>query len=99
MLSLNKGGELAIMEAVRQIIDSSLLSGVVSLPRDFQNKKVELIVLLSDEKTALPSLSKADVEAMLEGSVTESLIGALPGTEMSIDEYRSERLKKYEYID
>ncbi len=87
------------MEAVRQIIDSSLLSGVIPLPRDFQNKKVELIVLLSDEKTTLPKFSDAELQAMLKGSVTESLIGVLPNSEMSIEEYRSERLKKYERID
>ncbi len=87
------------MEAVRRVIDSSLLSGVIPLPKNFQNKRVELIVFLSDEKTALPSLSKADIEAMLKGSVTESLIGVLPDSGMSIDEYRSERLEKYERID
>ena len=87
------------MEAVRKIIDSSLLSGVISLPRDFQNKKVELIVFLTDEKTALPPLSRDDIGAMLKGSITESLIGALPGSDMSIEGYRAERLNKYERID
>jgi len=34
------------MEAVRQIIDSNLLNGVMPLPKYFQNKKVEIIVFL-----------------------------------------------------
>jgi hypothetical protein len=50
---------LEYTEAVRQIIDGNLLSDIVSLPRNFMNKKV-------------------DIEAMIKGSVTESLIGALP---------------------
>jgi len=53
------------MEAVRQIIDSNLLNGVVSLPRGFQNKKVEVIVMLKEEKAALPSLAMSDIDAML----------------------------------
>lgn len=87
------------MEAFRKIIDSSLLSGVLSLPKDFQNKKVEIIVFLTEEKAVLPSLTKSDIDAMLKGSVTESLIGILPYSDMFLDDYRSERLSKYESVD
>jgi len=87
------------MEAVRQIIDSQLLNGVISLPRGFQNKKVEIIVFLNEEKSDLPSLTKSDIDSMLKDSVTETLIGALPHSDMSLGDYRLERLKKYECAD
>ena len=87
------------MEAVRQIIDSNLLNGVISLPKDFQNKSVEIFVFLKEEKAELPSLTKGDIDAMLKGSVTESLIGVLPRSGKDIEDYRAERLKKYERAD
>ena len=87
------------MEAVRQVIDSQLLNGVISLPKGFWNKKVEVIVFLNEEKPVLPSLTLGDIDNMLEGSVTESLIGILPHSDMSLEDYRSERLKKYDRTD
>ena len=38
------------MEAVTQTIDSTLLNGIIPLPKKFQNKQVEVIVSLSGEK-------------------------------------------------
>ena len=87
------------MEAIKQIIDSRLLDGVIPLPKNFQNKKVEVIIFLNEEKKTLPSLTKNDIEAMLKGSVTESLIGVLPQSEITLENYRAERLAKYERID
>ena len=84
------------MEAVKQIIDSGLLNGVISLPEEYSNKKVVVIVYLPQEKTVMPSLTIGEINAMLEGSITESLIGIIPQTGMSLDDYRSERLGKYE---
>ena len=84
---------------IKQIIDSELLNGVISLPENFQNKKVEIIVFLKEEKTAAPSLTKNDIDLMLKGSVTESLIGALPQSAMALEDYRAERLNKYERAD
>ena len=87
------------MEAVRKTIDSRLLKGVISLPRDFQNKKVDVIVLLTEEKKekpTLPKLTMNDIDEMLKGSITESLIGSVPQSNMTLEDYRAERLKKYE---
>jgi hypothetical protein len=36
--------------------------------------------------------------AALKGSITESLIGAIPNTGKPLDDYRAERLSKYERI-
>ncbi len=44
----------------------------------------------------LPQITKTDVNIMLKGSVTESLIGVLSDSNMSIEEYRSERLEKFD---
>ena len=84
------------MEALRQIIDSDLLEGVDSLPKSFQNKQVEIIVFVKEDKGTLPSFTEHDIDSMLIGSITESLIGAIPQSNKTLDDYRSERLSKYE---
>jgi hypothetical protein len=87
------------MEAIRQVIDSKLLSGVISLPKDFQNKKIEIIIFLKEEEPIMPKLTMSDIDKMLEGSVTESLIGSVPQSDMALKDYQEERLKKYESAD
>jgi len=87
------------VEAVKQIIESRLLNGVISLPKNFQNKKVEIIIFLNEEKTTMMNFTMNDIDEMLKGSVTESLIGAVPQSDLLLDDYRAERLKKYERID
>lgn len=87
------------MEAIRQIIDSKLLDGVISLPKGFRNKKVEIIVFLKEEQSFLPLLTKGDIDNMLQGSVTASIIGALSQSDKSLEDYRIERLTKYERAD
>ena len=84
------------MDAVRQIIDSTRLDGIVTLPKSFRNKKVEVIIFLNEEKTVLPMLTLHEIDAMIKGSVTESLIGAIPQSEKSLQDYRTERLTKYD---
>ena len=84
------------MEAVRQVIDSNLLRGVVSLPKSFQQKKVEIIIFVKEEENTLPTFTKSDIDSLLSGSITESLIGVLPRSNKTLDDYRSERLAKYE---
>ena len=83
------------MEAVRQVIDSKLLSGIIPLPKRFENKKVEVIISLNEEKSILPSLTMKDIDAMLKGSITESLTGVIPQSGKTLDDYRAERLAKY----
>ena len=87
------------MEVIKHIINSNSLNGVIPLPKLYQNRKVEVIISLIDEESRLPVMSKGDIDAMLNGSITESLIGILPGSAMSLEEYRSERLQKYERAD
>jgi hypothetical protein len=87
------------MDTVMQTIDSSLLNGIIPLPKRFQNKLVEVVVSLAEESVDLPPLTMSDIDEMLKGSITESLIGVLPDTGMSLEDYRAERLKKYERAD
>ena len=87
------------MEAVKQIIESKLLNGVISLPKNFQNKKVEVIVFLNEEKTVMPKLTMNEIDEMLKGSVTELLIGSVPQSNVTLEDYRAERLKKYDCAD
>ena len=74
------------MEAIRKIIDSESLDGIISLPKLFRNKKVEITVSLAEENANLPPLSNDDIKSMLKDSITESLIGIIPHSEMSYDE-------------
>ena len=87
------------MEALRKVIDSKLLDGVIPLPDYLKNKKIEIILFPSEEKTERLPLSIDDIDAMLKGSITESLIGVLPHSDKSLEEYRSERVKKHERLD
>ena len=47
----------------------------------------------------LSNEDRFNFDEMLEGSITQSLIGALPIFEISPEEIGEERLKKYEEID
>ena len=69
------------------------------MPKNFQNKKVEIIVFLNEEKTALPKLKMNEIDELLKNSVTESLIGFVPQSKMTLEDYRAERLEKYERAD
>ena len=87
------------MEFVRQIVGGSELSNVMPLPMSLRSGKVEVIVLPIDEKARPPKLGGKNIDEMLEGSVTQSLIGAIPISEVSLEEIREERLRKYESVD
>jgi hypothetical protein len=77
------------MEFIRKVIDSNALDQVLSLPRSFHNHKVEILVFPVQDR-------KRQLNDLMEGSITQSLIGAIPHTDMSLDEIRALRLKKYD---
>jgi len=87
------------MEVYKHIMNSNSLDGIIPLPRPFQNRKVEIVVSLIDEETRTPLMSKEEIDSMLNGSITESLIGILPNSSRNLEEYQSERLQKYERSD
>ena len=87
------------MEFVRQIMEGSELANVIPLPTSLQSGKVEIIVLPIEEKAPPPKISGKTIDEMLEDSITQSLVGAIPVSDMSLEEIRQERLRKYESID
>ena len=96
------------MEAVREIIDSNLLNGIIDLPNHFRNQQVEVTIFLNqpvktkpleNKKKHISELTKADIDEMFENSIVKSLIGIIPDTGKTLEEYRAERLKKYERVD
>lgn len=77
------------MEVVRKFIDASSLMSIMSLPETFKNRKLEVIVLPTDEQVSVAQTE--DVQ-----NIVESLIGSIPYTNLSLNELREERLEKYE---
>lgn len=80
------------MEVVRKYVDASSLLPIMSLPENFRNRKLEVIVLPAEETQTMKR--NVDIKGMVE-----SLVGAIPPIDMSLSELREERLKKYEDID
>ena len=44
-------------------------------------------------------ITAAEMDSILAGSITESLMGILPNDGKPLPDYREERMQKYEYID
>lgn len=80
------------MEVIRKYIDASSLMSIMTLPETFKNRKLEVLVFPTEEQESLKE--KMDIE-----SVVQSLIGAIPDTDMSLEELREERRQKYEIVD
>lgn len=80
------------MEVLRKYIDADSLMTVMHLPEAFKNRKLEVIILPVEEQKV--SKKTADIEQAIQG-----LIGAVPYTDMSLEELREERLKRYEDIN
>lgn len=80
------------MEVVRKYINASSLMSIMKLPENFKNRKLEVIVLPTEEEETREK--EVDVQ-----NVVQSLVGAIPYTDMSLSELREERLKKYEITD
>lgn len=79
------------MEAVRRFVEAKELMNILSLPEKYRNHKLEIIIIPSDEKTVTEKTEKSEI--------LKSLIGAIPNTNLSLDELRNERLSKYEIND
>ena len=77
------------MEVIRKFIDANRLMSIMALPEAFRNRKLEIIVFPTDEETT--PRQKADVPG-----IVQSLVGAIPHTDMNLSELRNERLEKYE---
>jgi hypothetical protein len=87
------------MEALRKIIDSKALETLFPLPKSFQNRDIEIIILPVNKKEVKPYVTRQMIDEMLPGSITQSLIGTIPFSNISLEDIRLERLQKYESIN
>ena len=87
------------MQAIRQVIDAHLLSNIIPMPQHFYNQKVEVIVSPVVKKEGKPTLSRNQIDELMRGSISETLLGIIPDTGKTLKEYRAERLGRYECID
>ena len=81
------------MEVVRKIVDAKKLMSVIPLPETMRNRRVEVIVLPAEEQKVSENLKK-NIE-----SLVDSLVGVIRDTGMTLEDYRAERLGKYENLD
>ena len=75
-----------MMEVVRQIVDGSELANIIPLPTSFRNGKVEVIVLPIAKKSSPSKCIGKNIDEMFECSITQSLIGVIPISEISLEE-------------
>jgi hypothetical protein len=92
----SQGGEIMVY---RQIVSADALSNVIAMPQIFRNKRVEVIIREAPETSSAPKIDMADIGRMMDGSITQSLIGIVPNNGRALDDYRAERLSKYEGVD
>ena len=84
------------MEFLREIIDSNVLNKILTLPRSLHDRKVEILIFPVKEKGEKISIDSRKIGQLMEGSITQSLIGAVPHPDITPDEIRSLRLRKYD---
>jgi hypothetical protein len=92
----SQGGAIMIY---RQIVSADALSDVISIPQIFKNKRVEIIIREAPEAASAPKIDTENIERMMGGSITQSLIGIVPNSGKTLDDYSAERLSRYERID
>jgi hypothetical protein len=83
----------------RQIVSADALSDVIAMPRVFRNKRVEVTIREVPEVASVPKIDMTNIEHMMDGSITQSLVGIVPNSGKTLDDYRAERLAKYERVD
>jgi hypothetical protein len=87
------------MEAIRKIVNGSLLGNVLSLPKSYQNRQLEIIVFPREPDDSNQSnslkMTRSELDAIVKGSIAESLVGTIPDTGKTPDDYKTERISKY----
>jgi hypothetical protein len=83
----------------RQIVNADALSDVISIPQIFRNRRVEVIIREAPEAVPAPKIDTENIGRMMGDSITQSLIGIVPNSGKTLEDYRAERLSKYERID
>ncbi|MDR1136329.1 MAG: hypothetical protein LBL49_09170 [Clostridiales Family XIII bacterium] len=83
----------------RQIVSADALSTVIPIPQIFRNKRVEVIIREAPVAVYMSKIDMENIGHMMDGSITQSLIGIVPNSGKTLDDYRAERLSEYERID
>ena len=73
------------MEVVRRFLDADILKSIIALPDSFHNRRLEVIVMPAEQDVSAKESVNVD-------EVVNSLLGAIPYTDMTLDELREERL-------
>lgn len=81
------------MEVIRRFIDAKKIMSIIPLPETLRNRRLEIIVLPAEDN--VETIKK---DAKIE-NIVDQLTGSVPDNEMSLADYRDERLGKYETID
>jgi hypothetical protein len=70
----------------------------IKLPKSFYKKNVEIVVTPLMEEKKITKITREELKKMIPGSITESLMGII-SNDMTLDEIKNERLKRYENIN
>jgi hypothetical protein len=70
----------------------------IKLPKSFYKKNVEIIITPLTEEENVTKITREELRKMIPGSITESLMGII-SNDMTLDEIKNERLKRYENIN
>jgi hypothetical protein len=70
----------------------------IKLPKSFYKKNVEIVITPLVKEKKITKITRAELKKMIPGSITESLTGII-SNEMTLDEIKNERLKRYENIN
>ena len=68
----------------------------IKLPKSFYKKHIEIVIKPVMEEKEI-KITREELKKMITGSITESLTGIISNN-MTLEETRNERLKKYENI-
>jgi hypothetical protein len=63
------GGAIMVF---RPIMSADVLSSVIARPQSFKNKLVEVIIREAPEDVPRPRIDLANIEHMMDGSITQS---------------------------
>jgi hypothetical protein len=91
------------MTAVREIVDSSSLTGIFDLPPVFKNRKVEVIMFPVEETShIIPKFTKAQIIEWSKSPKVQALVGVLVGAglpeDISMKDIRQMRLEEKYHI-
>jgi hypothetical protein len=80
-------------------MSADALSGVIAMPKLFRNKRIEVIIREAPKDVPAPRIDTTNIGCMMDGSITQSLIGIVPNSEKTLEDYREERLANASGLD